>query len=305
MSGSAILVTGSCGFVGRTLVRRLREAGCSVVGLDILNGADVTREETFRDVGPAEAVIHLAARTYIPDSFADPAGFYETNFLGTLNVLEWARRHQARVVLAGTYVYGEPRHRPIDERHPVAPHSPYTASKLLAEELCRSYHRDQGLKVVVLRVFNIYGPGQRPEFLVPRILEGLRQGRVVLGDPDSRRDFLHLEDAVEAYVRAASYAGAGFEVFNIGSGRSLSVRELAGLAVKAWGKPVEVRFGESRRRDEVSDTRADIRKAKRLLGWSPRIPVEAGLAGLVAGLKEIPGTGTSDPVPAAGQARDE
>jgi nucleoside-diphosphate-sugar epimerase len=295
MSGTAILVTGSQGFVGRALVRRLKDAGHSVVGLDIADGADVTRRETFREVGPAQAVVHLAARTYVPDSFADPAGFYRTNVLGTLNVLEWGRRHQARVVLAGTYVYGEPHYRPIDERHPLAPHSPYTASKLLAEELCRGYHRDHGLKVVVLRVFNIYGPGQRSEFLVPRILEGLKHGTVVLGDPDSRRDFLHLDDAVEAYVRAASYAASDFEVFNIGSGRSLSVRELAGLAVKAWGKPVEVLFGESRRRDEISDTRADIRKAETLLGWSPRIPIESGLAGLVSGLGQSFSAGTPDP----------
>jgi nucleoside-diphosphate-sugar epimerase len=272
-----ILVTGAGGFLGRPLVAALRSAGHDAAPLD----GDVTDRATFAKAGKADVAFHLAAQSNVPLSVKDPAGTWKANVDGTLQVLEWARRDGVGrvVVISSSHVYGRPLRSPIDEEHPLAPRSPYGASKMAAEALAQSYHATYGVGTVVVRPFNIYGPGQSPGFLVPDILGQLRAGgALVLGDPKPVRDYTFLDDAVRFLVACATAGGAAGEALNLGSGKGRSVEEVVAAAVRASGSSLKPTFDPGRfRANESGAVVADVAKAKRLLGWAPQVGLEDGL----------------------------
>jgi UDP-glucose 4-epimerase len=182
--------------------------------------------------------------------------------------------------LTSSYVYGQPEYLPIDEHHPVRGFNPYSHSKLLSEGLCEAFWHDFGVPAVVVRPFNVYGPGQVSSFLIPTIIEQAPSGRIVLRDPKPRRDLVHVKDVASAYVAILSRGIEGHETFNLGSGVSYSVEDLVELARRICG-PFEVTYTDEERRVEVAETVADIAKAKSTLDWEPRIHLEDGLRALL------------------------
>jgi UDP-glucose 4-epimerase len=276
-----IAVSGSGGFVGVPLVRRLKELGANVLEIDHGQGADICDFEQVNKIGRFDALIHLAAKTFVPDSYENPRDFYATNLLGTLNALELCRIRKARMIFASSYVYGVPRFLPIDESHPVSGFNPYSGSKIAGEQLCERYQNDHGVQVAILRLFNIYGPGQNTKFLIPSIIEQAKKGKVFLKDPEPKRDFIYVADVVEAYVRVILYDDPGLSVFNIASGESFSVRDVVGEILKNFAEGVQVVFTGEERECEVPDTRADITKARNSLGWSPTVPFPEGIRACV------------------------
>jgi UDP-glucose 4-epimerase len=281
MSLREVLVTGSAGFLGKALTKHLKKQGYSVKGLDLKQGTDVADWDQIKKLRGFQIMIHLAAKTFIPSSFNQPRIFYRSNLLSTVNILELSRINKAKVIFASSYVYGYPNYMPIDENHPTAAHNPYSESKLLAEQLCRGYQRDFGLQMIIMRAFNLYGPGQRKEFLIPHILESTKKGNILLGEPEYKRDYVYLDDAVDAYRKAVEYKHKGLEIFNIGYGKSYSVRELVDLVKNCCGKNVPVQYDENKRKGEIPDAVADIRKARSILGWQPRIDIETGIRKLI------------------------
>lgn len=284
LEGKRALVTGASGFVGKHLAGELRKQGAEVFALDARaeNPIDIRDWQAVKDfggkLGRLDLVYHLAALMFVPCSFENPREVYEVNVLGTLNILELCRlQGVAKLVLASSYVYGEPRYLPVDEEHPLNPGSPYARSKVLGEALCKAYHEDYGLRCTMLRVFNIYGEGQSGDSLMPSILRQLPSGKVELMDPEPKRDFVHVSDAVQAYLRAGEYDQAGFNVFNIGSGASYSVDDIVKLALQAWGREAEIRYRHQRRKSEIMDVVADFRKARTELGWEPKVTLEQGI----------------------------
>jgi len=269
------VVTGSSGFVGRRLVQRLNVAGHEVIPLDLAEGVDLTRREQIADLPAFDCAFHLAARTFVPDSFKNPFDFYFSNVVSTLNMLDLCRRHGAKFVYTSSYVYGPPQYLPVDEQHPVTAHNPYAQTKLIGEELCRAYWRDFSVPCCILRPFNIYGPDQKGDFLIPSIVQQARQGRIVLKDPRPRRDFVYVDDVVSAYLACMEHDVTGVEVFNIGSGVSVSIEEIIRLVGKEL-PDVETRFTGEQRLNEVLDTVADVRKARNVLHWAPETSFEKG-----------------------------
>lgn len=284
LKGKRILLTGSEGFVGKNLAQELRRQGAKVLTLIDRDGQriDIRDWQKIREIRNLDMVYHLAATTGIPFSFENPRETYEVNVLGTLNILELCRlRSIKKVVFASAYVYGNPQYLPIDEKHPLRPANPYAMSKVLAENLCRAYCEDYGLECIVLRAFNIYGKGQIDSFLIPSILKQLVNRKIELLDPAPRRDFLNIIDAVNAYIKAGEYDGSGFEIFNIGSGVSHRVSDVVDLILKISGTKCSVVYRNERRKNEVTDTVADISKAKRLLKWEPSIALKDGLKNMI------------------------
>lgn len=284
IKGKNVLVTGSSGFVGRYLVDRLRKEGARVFCFDITDGKDITQWTDWETIAGADAVFHLAAITFVPTSQANPRNTYHINLTGTVNALEYCRLHGARIVFASSYVYGNPDYLPVDEKHPVNPTNPYARSKVAGELICESYSKDFNVKCVVLRPFNIFGPGQRDDFLIPEIVGQIKsRDQVTLKDLTPRRDLLYISDAVDAYVKAASYDGSNFEVFNIGFGKSFSVRAVAETLIRLSKKDMPLTSLETKRRGEISETVADIRKAKELLAWEPVVAIDQGLREVLNG----------------------
>ncbi|MFA0823872.1 MAG: NAD-dependent epimerase/dehydratase family protein [Methanomethylovorans sp.] len=283
MQYSNAAVTGSTGFIGSYLTDRLREMGINVFEISRSSSrTDITSLDQVKNIPAQEIVFHLAGITNISLSFENPYHAYINNVVGTLNMLEWCRINKVpKMVFLSTFVYGFPQYLPVDEKHPAAPTNPYSTSKLLAEELCQAYCRDYGLNVAVLRLFNVYGPRQKSDFVIPRIIEQLPTGKVKLGASAPKRDFVYIDDVVDSIVNASRSEIRGFEVFNIGSGISYSIKEIASelssLYFKETGNYVSLNFSDVLKKGDVLDTIANIEKAKNILNWYPKTDINAGL----------------------------
>jgi GDP-4-dehydro-6-deoxy-D-mannose reductase len=280
---ASFVVSGARGFIGRQLVTELTRLECSVVAIGSADG-DIAEAGTWQRLPPVETVVHLAARSFVPDSWISPTEFMRVNLLGTCAALDYCRRHGARLVFVSSYLYGMPDHLPISEDAPLIATNPYALSKKIAEEACQFHAEHCGVDVTVLRPFNIYGVGQPEHFLVPTILRQIQRGdEIRVKDLDPRRDYVYVHDVVAAITLAAR-AWDGFRVFNIGTGTSHSVAELIDTIQQLWDVQLPVVSSEDRRKSEIMDTVADIRAARTELGWEPRYSLREGLADLRAAI---------------------
>jgi len=270
-----ILVTGADGFIGQHLVNALRSRGYSVE----------THSRALGDLAHCALeyvgishVFHLAGKTFVAESWSDPCSFYQNNVVATANVLEFCRRSGASLTFISSYVYGVPQFIPIPEDHPLQAFNPYSHSKILAEDVCGFYAKHHGIRIAILRPFNIYGPGQGGQFLIPTLVRqalALSSKTIEVADSRPRRDFLYVSDLVAVMLATLSPGIRG--TYNAGSGVSTSIQELVAVlnGLGAVQKPLISR-GESRS-VEILDVAADIRKAECELNWKPQVDLTTGL----------------------------
>ena len=190
-----ILLTGGNGFVGKNLVQRFESKMKIIKGSNDLH-IDVLNKQSFENIEKVDAIIHLAAKTSIPNSISNPYDTYYTNLVGTLNVLEFARKNAInKIINISTYVYGLPSYLPVNEVHPLNPHSPYNKSKIISENLSKYYSDDYGIDVVSLRPFYLYGPLGNPNFLIPSIIRQIKEkNEVIVSNKNTKRDFLFIDN---------------------------------------------------------------------------------------------------------------
>jgi len=278
---SRILVTGASGFIGRHLVAAFGEAGLDVLRADRRAG-DVAEESTWSAYAAASVVVHLAGKTSVPDSWADAAAFMKTNLVGTVGALTYCKRHHARLVFLSSYMYGDPPVLPIPETAPIVANNPYALSKKLAEDTCRFYAERCGVEVVILRLFNVYGPGQADAFVIPYIVRQVREGQAIrVKDLEPRRDYVFVADVVDAIMKAVE-SPQRFTVLNIGSGVSHSVAEVIQTIQDANGTNLPVYSAGERRNEEIMNTVADISAARQQLDWAPRWTLADGVRRMLA-----------------------
>ena len=304
--GRRILVTGASGFIGSHVAERCVTLGARVRAHTHYNSrsdrgwidrlpADVLAEidpiagdladlaHVREAVRGCDVVLHLGAQVSIPHSYDEPWLFIETNVIGTFNVLTAVRELEvSRLVIASTSeVYGSARYVPMDEQHPLQAQSPYAATKIAAEKLAESYHRSFAVPVVTLRPFNAFGPRQSARAVIPAVIsQALWRDEIRLGSLEPLRDFNYVANTVDAFIAAASVPGVEGEVFNVGSGRDISVGDLAQLVSTLVGRGVPVVSEPRRERppgSEVNRLQADSKKAAAGLGWAPRVSLEDGL----------------------------
>jgi GDP-4-dehydro-6-deoxy-D-mannose reductase len=249
-----VLVTGANGFIGRRLVKALLASGVNVVPVGREHG-DLAGEQAWENLPGSEVVVHLAGRSYVPDSWHDGSGFLQANVMSTGHALEYCRRQSARLIFVSAYVYGVPKHLPIREDDPASPNNPYALSKRMAEEVCEFYSAYFGVHVTVLRLFN--------------------------KDLKPRRDYVYLDDVVDAVTRVLDMSEGQFGVFNIGSGESLSVGEIINSIQLAAGTSLPVLSDSIERPQEIPDVRADITRAMSILGWKPRYSFSSGIQSIL------------------------
>lgn len=280
-----VLVTGASGFVGRRLLPALAAAGHDPVGVD--REVDVTDEAALADALVAarpEAVIHLAAFASVAESFHAPEVCYRVNFLGTRSLLAAVARctPRARVLLIGSadaYAPTTPQSAPLDETTPLRPRSPYARTKAAAELLGRDAAR-RGLDVVCVRAFNHTGPGQSDQFVVSAfarqvasIASGRAEAVLRVGNLDSVRDFLHVDDVVDAYRRLLDPAVPA-DVYNVAGSRGIPIRAVldALIAIANVAPRIEIDPARHRPTDWLV---GDASRLRRATGWQPRIPLDA------------------------------
>jgi len=309
-----VLVTGCAGFIGWKVCERLVMGGHDVVGADNLSGTYDTRLKEWRverlqrlptfafhrmNVAdrhgmvrfcrdhPIDVIVNLAAQAGVRQSLLDPWAYYETNVIGTLNLLECCRECGVRkFVLASTSSVYAGGARPFREDQPTdRPLSPYAASKKAAEELCHAYHHNHGIDVTVLRYFTVYGPAGRPDMSVFRFVRWIAEGDpvVVYGDGSQERDFTYVDDIARGTVLALG--PAGYCVFNLGTNRPVAVRQVIALLEGLLGRAARIEHRPPHPAD-VPATWADITRARRELRWEPEMPLSDGLAQAVCWYQE-------------------
>ena len=313
MNKKQILVTGADGFIGSHLVEALVREGHQVRAFVLYNsfnswgwldhcGEDVKGKfEVFagdiRDPNGVrtamkgyDTVLHLAALIAIPYSYHSPDTYVDTNIKGTLNVIQAARDLGVEKVVhtSTSEVYGTARFVPITEDHPLQGQSPYSATKIGADQLALSFHRAFGTPVSVIRPFNTYGPRQSARALIPTVISQIAGGRrtIKLGSLHPTRDFTYVPDTVRAFIAVAQSQHTVGEVINIGSNFEISIGDTARLIAEVMGQDIEIETEEIRMRpakSEVERLWADNNKARTLLGWEP---LYAGRDGLRRGLAE-------------------
>ncbi len=301
-----ILVTGADGFIGSHLTETLVSLGCKGVkaltqynsfndwgwlsDIEGLDEVDVVSGD-IRDpffckemVKDMDVIFHLAALIAIPYSYIAPASYVETNVGGTLNICQAALEHGChRLIHTSTSeVYGTARYVPIDEKHPLQPQSPYSASKIGADSMAMSYHLAFGLPVVTARPFNTYGPRQSARAVIPSIIGQIASGvkQIKLGDVRPTRDFNYVLDTCRGLISLAETDDAVGEVVNIGSNREISIGDMLNLIRELMNSDVEYVMDECRLRPEKSEVFrlwCENAKIRELTGYEPSHTLREGL----------------------------
>jgi dTDP-glucose 4,6-dehydratase len=260
--------------------------------IEVLAGDITDRDSVRRAMENVDVVFHLAALIAIPYSYRAPESYVRTNINGTLNVLQTARDlGTPRVVHTSTSeVYGTALYVPIDEKHPLQGQSPYSASKIGADMMAESFYRSFDLPVVTVRPFNTFGPRQSARAVIPTIIsQCLQQGQVRLGSLTPTRDLNFVTNTVDGFVLAAQAPAAIGQVINLGSGREISIGDLAALIARLTGIAFDVESETARLRPEKSEVNrllADHTRATELLGWTPRVTLEEGLVQTIDWIRE-------------------
>jgi NAD dependent epimerase/dehydratase len=300
-----VFVTGAGGFIGSHLAERLVESGARVRALvhynalgqrgwldqsphqremEIIAGDVCDRDSVKNAAGDSEIIFHLAALIAIPYSYRAPASYVQTNIVGTMNVLQSARELGVeRVVHTSTSeVYGTARYVPIDEAHPLQGQSPYSASKIGADKIAESFHLSFGVPVVTVRPFNTFGPRQSARAVIPTVITQCLAGdKVRLGSLHPTRDLNFVSNTVDGFLCAAVEPAAVGRTINLGSGREITIGDLANLIARLMGRSIEIESEEQRLRPENSEVerlQASNALAAELLHWQPKVSLEEGLS---------------------------
>ncbi len=274
-----ILVTGANGFVGSYLSEVLSKLGNEVIPFDIEDG-DLKDCNSLNRYTSIDYIYHLAGKTFVPDSWNRTFEFLENNILSTISVLEYCRNHKCGLTLMSTYLYGPPQYLPIDENHPIVPVSPYHESKLVIESLARFYAHSFGMNISVFRPFNIFGKGQNEQFLIPKIVSQVLNPdieEIVINDLAPKRDYIYIKDVVSILSKTCEFKHAGVDFYNIGSGASLSVRDVIESIERVTGIKKPYRETGEKRKGEIPDCVASIDKIKNEYNYVLQYSFEDGL----------------------------
>lgn len=302
-----ILLTGGAGFIGSNLCESLLSNDNNVICLDNFNDYydPIIKRENIKNIqshknfklyegdildkayldyilskNHIDVIIHLAAMAGVRNSIDKPHLYYDVNVMGTLNILEAMRIHKIKnmIFASSSSVYGNNRKVPFSESDNVDfPISPYATSKKAGELLCYTYHHLYDFNINCLRFFTVYGPRQRPDLAIYKFTKALFDDNpiTIYGDGQTLRDYTNIKDIMQGIINAIKNLD-GYNIFNIGESKSISLLDLVKLLEKYTGKPANINF-ISMQIGDVIQTYADITKAKRILGYSPEVELEDGL----------------------------
>lgn len=307
-----VLVTGGAGFIGSNLCEYLLGIGHKVICIDnfddyyspeikkrniercmsndnfTLCQFDIENKEELKKVfEKADIVVHLAARAGVRASYDNPKAYFNSNVLGTLNILELCREFKTKLIFgSSSSVYGNDN-IPFSEKDPAEEQlSFYGTSKRIAERLCEMYSKIYGLNIIILRFFSVYGPRIRPDLAAHIFVKNILEGKKIkmFGNGDSKRDYTYISDIINGIISAMD-KDFSFEVINLGDSNPVMLRDFISLIQKVIGKKAIIEKMPEQK-GEMKVTYADISKAKKLLDWEPEVDIEEGIKLLVGWYKE-------------------
>jgi GDP-4-dehydro-6-deoxy-D-mannose reductase len=270
-----ILLTGASGFIGRHLQSRLNHDGHQVITTG--DARDIWTNQFWRDLPATDQVIHLAAKSFVPDSWVEPESFFRVNLLGTINALNYCRKHGAKLFLLSSFLYENKASHPLSESEPVMASNPYALTKLMSEQAGSFFSEFYDVPVICLRLFNVYGPGQSERFLIPKICrQVLNSDEIHVETITPRRDFIYIDDVLDVFLDCLA-ASELTGTFNVGTGISYSVKNIIDEIQDIAGTDLPVKSAEHTRISEIDDACADTKKISKALGWQPKWPLRQGL----------------------------
>ena len=309
-----VLVTGAGGFIGSNLVEELIKSGITVKAFIHYNSSnswgnleflpeDIKKEievisgniqdpfSVNNAIKGQDTVFHLAALIGIPYSYKAPNSYVNTNVIGTLNILQACLDNNIEKIVhtSTSETYGTAIYTPIDEKHPLKAQSPYSASKIGADKLAESYHLSFGLPIAIIRPFNTFGPRQSARAIIPTIISQILSGsKVVIGSIDPVRDFTFVKDTVNGFIKIATEQKSAGELINIGSGKGMSIGELAHKIIQMINPETEIIIDTKRIRPDKSEVMkliCDNTKAREILNWKPNFSLEDGIKETISYIK--------------------
>ena len=295
MSNSKFLITGSQGFLGTNIVEDFNKNNIPTISL-VRNSKDYLHQSVLiGDVNTISEIpddithiIHLAALTDIEYCQNNPKECFETNFMGTLNMLELAKKYKTKFIFASSsQIFGNPKKLPIDENAEKNPLSVHGSTKAAAEILCKSYADLYDLDIIILRLFSVYGPRSPTYSIIGKIITKiLNDNEIVLGNLSPKRDFVHIDDVLSSLHLLISSEIQGFSTFNIGTGKSISIENLCRKLITFSNKSITIKSGDSfLRKSEIPELLCDNGKMMNL-GWIPEVSLDTGLKNTFRWFKE-------------------
>ncbi len=270
-----IIVTGSSGFIGKNLIKEFKNESYQIYGFSTKDG-DICDQQIWENMPKVDVIIHLAAKTFVPDSWEDEKNFIDINSLALLNAIKYCKKNKTRLIFLSSFIY-ENSLIPVNEDSERNPRNPYALSKLLAEEICKFYKKTSKLDVIILRPFNVYGPGQNELFLIPKLIKQILDNKkIVVFDTLPKRDYIYVLDLIKAIKKSILYKGK-YYIFNIGTGKSHSVLEVINTLQKICKTNLPIETINKERKMEIENSIANIELAKKELGWTPEYSLEKAL----------------------------
>lgn len=281
MTIDPIMVTGHTGFLGRAVSSVLDRNGRNWLGASRSIGIDLEQPGALDSSPKAGTVVHLAGRVAVLDSWQKPANFHRTNYLSTLEALEYARRCGSHFIYVSSYMYGAAKVEVINEDQPLQMLNPYAASKRQGEVLAESYAQLHGMNVTILRPFNVFGPGQPRHQLIPYVIDQALSGdSISVADLAPRRDWLWSWDFAEAVLAVVDRPPPGLSVFNLGTGVGVSVQDVIDAVMVQVG-PRQVVCRREPRHNEIQTAICDNSKFREAFGWDTHVSFEEGVRSLL------------------------
>jgi len=307
LENKKILITGSDGFIGSHLVERFLKERCKIKAfvfynsfnswgwldtlpkeylnkIEIISG-DIRDSYVVRSaVKDMDIICHLAALIGIPYSYVAPENYIDTNVKGTLNIIQAAKDYNIKkvIITSTSETYGSAQYVPIDEKHPYQPQSPYSASKIAADNIAMSFFYSFNLPVSIIRPFNVYGPRQSARAVIPTIIIQIlnEKSEIELGNLTPIRDFTYVKDTCEAFVKMCKKDNIDGEIINIGNSKEISIQDLANKIRDLMNSDIKIKTNITHKRptkSEVSRLCANNNKASNLIDWNPKITLTEGL----------------------------
>jgi len=271
----SVVISGSGGFIGKHLISKLSKQKIKIIKMNKIFG-DISKKKTWEKLPAANVLVHLAAKTFVPESWKKPKEFFNTNVTGTKMALEYCRKYNTKIIFISSYMYGNAKKIPTSEKNKIIANNPLAKTKKKAEELCQTYAKRYGIKTIILRPSNVYGPNQKSCWLIPEIIKKIKKKTISVNNLNVKRDMIFVDDLVSAIIKCI-FLNKKFDIINVGSGNSYSIASIFKTLQKVSNKKIFIKSRNLTRKNEIMKTQLNIEKAKKLLKWKPLWSLERGL----------------------------